>query len=99
MDDNRLVAHPGGGFAAPAVGPQDRHDQVGRDGMELLGALVARARDEGPLEARGAQDTHGLVRRHDVPGVVAVVDVRIDQRQVLGPRAGRNQQCQQRQDP
>ncbi|WP_341703803.1 hypothetical protein [Ferrovibrio sp.] len=81
MGDHGLVAEPGGKLAAAAVGPQLRHDQVGRDRIELLGAVIRRAGDQHFRQPRlAAQDCHGLFRRQHVPGVVAVMHMGIDQR-------------------
>ena len=90
VGDDGLVAHPGRDLAARAVRPELGNDEVGRLGEELLRPLVVRARHQGALDAGLAQERHDLLGRHDAPGVVAVVDVGVDDGQIGGPADGRH---------
>jgi hypothetical protein len=88
--DDRGVLHPGRDLAAPAIRPELRDDEVGRLGEELLGAIVVRARHQRAHDAGLPEERHDLLRRHDAPGVVAVVEVGIDDGQIGGPADGRH---------
>ena len=83
VGDDGLVVHPGADLAAPPIGAQHRHDQIGCRLVQHLRAVVAGARHERLLEPRLAQHFHRLGRRQHVPGVMAVVDVRVDQRTLI----------------
>ena len=92
--DDRRVLGPGRQLAARAVGPELRHDHRGRCVLQHLGALVVRARHHGALDAGLLQDLDHLLGRHDLPGVVAVVHVGVEDRQLLvgRGRAGSGEQ-------
>ena len=61
---------------------RSRDDEIGRGSSALL-AIVARARDERALHSGAAHDGDRFLHRHDIPGVVAVVHMRIEDRQRL----------------
>ena len=84
-----LVAHPGPDLAALPVRPQLRQDEVRRLGVEPLGALVVRARHHPPPHAGLAQERDRLLRWELLPGVVAVVQMGVEDRQVGGAGASR----------
>src|SRR5262245_1318985 len=85
-----LVPYPRRQISSLPIRPERRDDDVGGFGEELLRALVARARHQRPLEARFAEEGHGLFRRHHRPRVVTVVDVGVDHRQLGGPADSRH---------
>ena len=81
-------------LAARAIGPELGHDHRGRRVLQHLGALVVRARHHGALDAGLPQDLDDLLGRHDLPGIVAVVHVGVEDRQLLvgRGRAGSSEQ-------
>jgi hypothetical protein len=87
---HRLVAEPGARVAARAVGAQLRDDEIGGLGLQALLAVVAGGGDQSAAHARLLQDGDRVLRRQHVPGVVAVVHVRVEHRQ-LG--AGCGERC------
>ena len=74
-----VVAHPAAHLTPAAVGPQHRHDQVRRLGQQQLVAVVVAGRHHGATQPGRPQDGHRLLGWHQVPGVVAVVDVGVKQ--------------------
>ena len=66
-----------------------RAHNLGRGARQALLAFVARARDQRPPDAGLAQEVDHLLQRHALPGVVAVVQVRIEDRQRLRIRSSK----------
>jgi hypothetical protein len=99
VPQHALVLRPGADVPARAVGTERRDDQVRRLRQEALGAVVVGARHEGPPHARLAQDGHRLGGRHHAPGVVAVVDVGVEDRELGRGRRGHGEQQREQQGP
>ncbi len=91
--DDRFVAHPGADVAAGAIRAQRRHHEIRRLGDEPLRAVVAGARDEGALDAGLAQDRDRVLRRQVVPRVVAVMHVRVEERELGGVQRRRRRRA------
>src|SRR6185503_3774433 len=81
--NERFIPYPRTDLAARAIWAQLRDHQVGRRLVEALLAVVARAGDQRALEAGLAHDGDRLLHRHGFPRVVAVVQVRVEDRQLL----------------
>ena len=79
-----VVFRPRADVASRPVRTQRRQDQVGRFREQLLRALVVGARDERTLQPRLAQDRDGFLGRRREHRVVAVVDVGVEDRQLVG---------------
>ena len=83
-----LIPHPATGVSAATVGAQFRHDQVRCLGHQHLRTLVVRRGHQGAAQAGLAQNFDRLFRRHQFPGVVAVMDMGVEQGQVGGGMRG-----------
>jgi hypothetical protein len=82
------IAPPRAHVVAGAIRAQHGHHPLGIAIVELEGAVVGRARDQGARDARLVEDDHDLVRRVDAPVGSAVVDVRVGERGI--GRGGRH---------
>ena len=86
------VPHPGADLAALAVRPQHRDHQIGRLGEQFLRAVVAAARHHRAAQARLAQDVDGRLGWQLLPGIMAVMQVRIEDRHGRRGTAGNQTQ-------
>jgi hypothetical protein len=104
MAHHGVIAHPARDLAAASIRPQTGHHQFRRRLEQALSALVAGARHHGKAQAGLAHQPDHLGHGHGLPGIVAVVDMRVGDRQRIGgqrhgrqPGAGAQQgQAQQR---
>ena len=90
--DHRRIVDPTADLTTPAVGAQAGQDKVRRRGVERAGAGVARARHQRSLQPRLLQNGDSLAGGKPLCGVVAEMDMGVEDRQRRAGGAGRRGQ-------
>jgi hypothetical protein len=85
---HRRVAVPGQHILTAAIRSEEGDDTLGHLVIQHQCIIVRRAGDQGPADARTVQNGHYLVRCEDRPVWLAIVDVCVKDREILGIASG-----------